>query len=230
MNTLALQPGEAPLVRPGGRARGGRAAPEDRDVLFDLLVPCLGGMEAAEATEAVLARFGDLADAIGAAEATLAAIPALGADGAAALKAIEAAVLRIERLRAARRPTLPGLRAVIDYLDVRRAAQAEGELRVLYLDARDVLLADEIVGAGSLRDVSLLPARVLRRALALDAAAIVPVRRLAGAEPVPDAQERALARRVAEAAALMRVTLRDYLLVAGNGGRRYASVMAAPAG
>jgi DNA repair protein RadC len=187
-------------------------------------------MEAAEATEALLAPFGDLAEAIGASGATLAAIPALGEEGAAVLKAIEAAVLRIEGLRAARRPALRGRRAVLDYLDMRRATQAEGELRALYLDARNRLLADEIVGAGTERDRSLLPARVLRRALALDAAAIVLVRRIGGAAPVPDAQERDLALRMAEAAGLMCVTLRDYLLVAGKGGKGHASVMVAPAG
>lgn len=184
-------------------------------------------MEAAEATEAVLARFGDLAEAIGAAEATLAAIPALGAEGAAALKAIEAALRRVESLRAARRPVLACRRAVLDYLGKRGAEQAEGECRALFLDPRSRLLADEIIGTVPARDPGLLPARVLRRAVVLDAAAIVLARRAAQAHPMPEAGERALAQRMAEAAGLIGMGLRDYLLL---GRRSSVSVLEVAAG
>nr|WP_246523831.1 JAB domain-containing protein [Neoroseomonas eburnea] len=215
---LHSAPGLAETPRRSRRAPRRTAAPlptagegaEDREALFTLLSHCLGWIEAAEAVEEVLRRFGCLAEAIAAEEAELAALPALGEAGAAALKAVHAAALRID-LRRRDRPVLRDTDAALAYLRDAGALPAEGELCALFLDARHGLVADELVccAAGAAA-----PGQVLRRALALRAAAVLLVR---GGDPAAVAAEAAMARAIAQAGRVMDVHLADHVVV-GRGG------------
>lgn len=202
----------------GFEAAGETEALEDREVLFALLAPCLGWAEAAEATEAVLARHGGFPAAAEAAEADLAALPALGEAGAAAIKAVHAAALCLARRgrSPAPRPVLDSTRALVAHLGASAARRPAGEVRALFLDAGEGLIAEEAMGGADAAAEAALPARVIRRALARDAASVVLVRRLGG-DPVALPAEAALAGRVQEAALLVGLRLADHLLVGRAG-------------
>jgi DNA repair protein RadC len=193
--------------RPTGAAA---AEAEDREILYALLAPCLGCMEAAEAVEAVIARFGGLAEATAAKSQDLAALPELGEAGAAALRAVMAAALRLERMRRGRRPALARTAAVLAHLRHGASAITAGELRALFLDARGVLLAEETVGPGT---AAAVPGRVIRRALALDADAIMLARGCEGGDPVASESDIAMARSLDQAAAVMGLRLREHLVL-----------------
>jgi DNA repair protein RadC len=191
---------------------------EDREILFALLAPCLGWAEAAEATEAIMARYGGFPAAAEAAEADLAALPALGEAGAAAIKAVHAAALRLARRGNASpvRPVLDSTRAVVAHLGASAAPRPAGEVRALFLDAGEALIAEEPVGGADATGEAGLPARVVRRALAREASSVVLVRRLGG-DPVALPAEAALAGRVQEAALLVGLRLTDHLLLGRAG-------------
>jgi DNA repair protein RadC len=182
----------------------------DREVLFSVFSHCLGWMEGADAAEAVLGRFGSLALAASAEEADLAALPELGEAGAAALKAVHAAALRLAASSVGARPVLRSTGAVVAYARARGAGLAAGEMRALFLDARERLIVDEVVAHDDA--AASLPSRVLRRTLALQADAVILLRHAAGV-PVPAAAEVALARRISGAAAVMGVRLHDLVVI-----------------
>ncbi|MBP0463315.1 hypothetical protein J5Y09_05285 [Roseomonas sp. PWR1] len=202
----------------GVEVRHGGAATEEREILFALLAPCLGWAEAAEASAATMARYGGFPAAAEAAEADLAALPVLGEAGAAAIKAVHAAALCLLRHRAAApmRPVLDSTRAVVAHLGASAARRPAGEVRALFLDAGEGLIAEEAVGGPDATADSGLPSRVVRRALARDAASVVLVRRLGG-DPVALPAEAALAGRVQEAALLVGLRLADHLLLGRAG-------------
>ena len=214
MDAFAAQPvppGMVPLPPPARAPRRARrpvsvAEPgaEDLELLFSLLSHSLGCMEAAEAAEAALARYGGFAEAVAADLEELARLPELGEAGAALLKAVHAASLRLDLMRARRRPQLRDVAALVAYLRA-SAPPAEG-LRALFLDAEDRLLADEPLPTGA-------PGQVLRRALALQADAVLLLRGQAGGDPVASEADVALARSLDQAARLMEIRLRDFVVV-----------------
>jgi DNA repair protein RadC len=177
------------------------------EVLFGVLVPCLGWLAAAEASEAVLRGFGDLTTALAAAEDELAAINPLGEDGAAALKGVAAAARHLGVLRQAELPVLRSPNAILAHLH--EAGPMPAGLRAIFLDARDRAIAQESVGAAGNVDA----ARVLRRAVALDAVSVILVRHGHEGDPVALEVEALAARRVAAACEVMEVELRDYVMV-----------------
>jgi len=219
-------PVQAAACRAPGRARPAAVAPaEDRDLLFAILSPCLGWIEGADAAEAVLGRFGSLAAAAAAPEGELAALPELGEAGAATLKAVHAVARHLAAATLEARPALRSTGAVLAYARMRGAGLAAGETRALFLDARERLIVDEVVACpGTERGA---PARVLRRALALQAEAVILLRDAAGAV-APGEAERDLARLICSAGASIGVRLHDLLVVgrAGHASLREAGMLA----
>jgi DNA repair protein RadC len=188
------------------------------ELLFGVLVPCLGWLSAAEASEAVLRVFGDLTTVLAAPEDSLAAINPLGEDGAAALKGLAAAARYLGALRQSELPVLRSPTAILAHLH--EAGPTPAGLRAIFLDARDRAIADEAVGGVGGVDAS----RVLRRAFALDAVAVILVRHGHDGDPTALDAEVARARHVAAACDVMQVELRDYLVVGADGPRSLREV------
>ncbi|WP_170979459.1 JAB domain-containing protein [Roseomonas sp. HF4] len=236
---LGLQPpapAAAPPVPPAPVHRAAACAPagadalsEDREVLFAVLSHCLGWMEGADAAEAVLGRYGGLAAAAAAEEAELAALPELGEAGAAALKAVHAAARHLAAAALDARPALRSTGAILAYARARGAGLAVGETRALFLDARERLIVDEVVACPGTEAGA--PARVLRRALALQAGAMILLRDAGAAPPAPAEADLDLARRVGTAGAALGVRLHDLLVVgrAAHASLRAAGLLAAEA-
>ena len=197
-----------PPARPPRRPRRPAAAPEpgteDLELLFSLLCHSLGCMEAAEAAEALIARHGGFAEAVAADPDDLARQPELGEAGAALLKAVHHAALRLDQIRARRRPDLRDLAGLVAYL--RATAQPAEGMRALFLDREDRLLADEPLPTSA-------PGRALRRALSLGAEAVLLLRCQASGDPVAAEADIALARSLEQAALLMEIRLRDFVVV-----------------
>ncbi|MEO3474003.1 JAB domain-containing protein [Roseomonas sp. CAU 1739] len=199
-----------PMARRRGPDMAAEAQHEDREILFALLAPCLGCMEAAEAVEAVLARFGGLTEAVAAAPRDLASLPELGEAGAAALRAVLAAAQRLDHLRRAKRPVLARAAAWMAHLRRGGASLAAGEFRALYLDPRGVLLAEETLGGS---EPAALPGQVIRRALALEAEGIVLARGCGRGAASASPGDIAMARSLDQAVQVMGLRLRDMLVL-----------------
>lgn len=219
---IGALPPPPPVGRPGTAPRARRlsrpapAAPRspaptidaaEHEVLFGVLAPCLGWIEAAEAAEAALLRFGGLAGTLAAAEGELAAISPLGEAGAATLKGLAAAARHLGALRPPERPVLRGLPAILAHL--RAAGPVPAGLRAIFLDARDRVISEEAMGAPDPGAA----ARVLRRAVALHAVAVIVLRHDPDGDPTALDADVLLARRIAGAGQVMEVALRDHLVL-----------------
>jgi DNA repair protein RadC len=177
------------------------------EVLFGVFAPCLGWLTAAEAAESVLRHFGDLATALAATEGELATLDPLGEEGAATLKGLAAAAQHLGALRLAEMPVLRGLTTILAYL--RTAGPLPSGLRAIFLDARDRAISEETMGAADPGAA----ARVLRRAVALSAPAVILLRHDPDSDPTALDGDVLLARRIAAAGQVMEIELRDHLVV-----------------
>ena len=188
-----------------------RAAPGvdtvEHELLFGVLAPCLGWVEAAEAAEAALRRFGGLAATLAAPEDDLAGLDPLGEAGAATLKGLAAAARHLGALPPPDRPALRGLPAILGHL--RAAGPMPAGLRAVFPDAHHPGVAEEGPGAVEDRAAAGAPPRAGK----LGAVAVILARHAPEGDPTALDADVLLARRIAGAAQVIEVELRDHLVI-----------------
>jgi len=165
---------------------------------------------------ALLTRFGSYAAAIAAPLQELRGIEGLGEAGAAALKTVQAAAVRLVRAELMNRPLLANWDRLIEYLTAALARERVEQVRVLFLDNRNRLLADEIQGRGTVNHTPVYPREVVKRALELQASALILVHNHPSGDPSPSREDVAMTREVKEAAAALSLVLHDHVII-GNG-------------
>lgn len=121
----------------------------------------------------LIRRFGSFAEVLAAPETLLQETESIGAGVIADLKLIEAAAVRITRGAIARRSVLDSWTAVLDYCRASMAFADKEQFRVLFLDKRNQLIADEVQQTGTVDHTPVYPREVVKRALELSASAII---------------------------------------------------------
>ena len=134
-----------------------------------------------------------------------------------ALKIAEAAALRLLETRIEGRPVLSSWDALGDYLQAAMAHSSVEEVRVLFLNARNMLLANEAMWRGSVDEASVHVREVISRAIALGATAIIIVHNHPSGDPSPSQQDIRLTRDLIEAGRHMKITVHDHVIVGSQG-------------
>jgi DNA repair protein RadC len=135
----------------------------------------------------------------------------------AELKVIEAAAHRLTKTSLLRREALSSWSAVIDYCRASMAHAVREQFRVLFLDKKNHLIADEIQGEGTVDHTPVYPREVIKRALELSASAIILVHNHPSGDPTPSSADIDMTRRIAEIGDKLGVTLHDHIIVGRNG-------------
>lgn len=115
------------------------------------------------------------------------------------------------------RPVFSSIALLLDYLRGQLGHERREVLRVLYLDARLALLTDEIAGIGSIRQVPAYPREIIRRALEIGAAAVIPVHNHPSGDPTPSPEDIELTHRLAGVARELDLQVPDHLIVTQSG-------------
>ncbi len=217
------EPPGAPPGADGHRARmrtrlltAGPDALADHELLEMMLFVALPRRDTKGIARLLLARFGSFANAIAAPIQELRQIEGLGDAGIAALKTVQAASLRLARAEVMERAVLTNWDRLMDYLNAVMARERVEQVRVLYLDTRNRLLADEAQARGTVNHTPIYPREVVRRALELHATAMILVHNHPSGDPTPSAADIAMTREIHDAAKVLAVTLHDHVIV-GNG-------------
>ncbi|MBW4093048.1 MAG: DNA repair protein RadC, partial [Proteobacteria bacterium] len=201
------------------RARLLRAGPDavaDYELLEMALYIALPRRDTKALARALLARFGSFAATLAAPPNDLRAVDGMGEAGTATLKIVHAAALRLARAEVAERPVLANWERLMGYLNAVLAREQVEQFRVLFLDNRNRLLADEAQGRGTVNHTPVYPREVVRRALELQASALILVHNHPSGDPTPSAEDVAMTREVKAAAATLGLALHDHVVV-GNG-------------
>lgn len=187
MDELPLSNGKSPEVKAphdgtGHRSRlrarllgGGAEALADHEVIEYLLMTAVPRKDMKPVAKSLLARFGNLAGVLNADPAALAQHPGMGETSAAALKIVALATRRLARTALQEQPVLGSWDALIEYLTIDMAHLNHERVRVLYLDIRNRLILDHLVGDGSIDEAAIHPREVVRKALDLGASALIMV-------------------------------------------------------
>jgi DNA repair protein RadC len=130
---------------------------------------------------------------------------------------IREVLLSVLRAKAAKTPILGTAQALIDYLFADMAHLPTERLRVLFLNAKNRLLRDEIVAEGSVNEISVQPREIVRRALEVGATALILAHNHPSGDPEPSRGDIETTRRIVHAAASLDICVHDHVIVAGSG-------------
>jgi DNA repair protein RadC len=213
----------APPGAEGHRARlrarlltAGPDALADHEMLEMLLHVALPRRDTKAIAKALLERHGSFARAIAATPQDLRAIEGLGEAGAAALKLAQGAALRLLRTEVMGQEVLNNWDRLMAYLNAVMARERIEQFRVLFLDNRNRLIADEAQARGTVNHTPVYPREVVKRALEVQATAMILVHNHPSGDPSPSVDDIAMTREVKAAATALGIVLHDHVIV-GNG-------------
>ncbi|MGI4943669.1 MAG: RadC family protein [Janthinobacterium lividum] len=213
----------APAGSEGHRARlrtrllaAGPESLADHELLEMVLFLALPRRDTKAVAHALVARFGSFAAAIAAPAPELAEVEGMGEAAVAALRTVQAAAVRLVRAELADRPVLANWDALLAYLTAVLARERVEQFRVLFLDNRNRLLADEAQARGTVNHTPVYPREVMKRALELHATALILVHNHPSGDPTPSRDDVLMTRQVAKAAEALSIVLHDHVVV-GNG-------------
>jgi DNA repair protein RadC len=165
---------------------------------------------------ALLSRFGSFARVITASVPDLLSVDGLGEAGVAALQSVQAAALRLLRAEVIEQPVLTNWERLTAYLGAELSRERIEQFRVLFLDSRNRLLADEAQQRGTVNHTPVYPREVAKRALELHATALILVHNHPSGDPTPSRDDIVMTEQIRVAAAALSIALHDHIIV-GNG-------------
>ena len=195
--------------------RAGREAVDDRDLLELLLAGRPSVDDAGALARALVDTFGTAPRALAARPDRLRTVPGLPEDAIAALKAAEALGIRMARAEMPDtvRPSLGSYDKVIEYCRTLAGHREVEEFRILYLNRKNVLIADECLQRGSVCHTPVYPREICIRCLELQASAIVAVHDHPSNDPEPSRADIDMTNRIRDALRTIEVTLLDHVIV-----------------
>jgi len=216
-------PASTPSGVDGHRARmrqklieAGPAALLDHELIEMVLFLALPRRDTKPIARALLDRFGSFADALSAPTQELRQIEGLGEAGVAALRTVQAAALRLVEAPLKGQAILNNWDRLMDYLNARLARERVEQFRVLFLDTKNRLIADEAQARGTVNHTPVYPREVVKRALELHATALILVHNHPSGDPTPSRADIEMTAEVKAAAAALGIVLHDHLIIGRN--------------
>ncbi len=191
---------------------GGEALP-DYELLELVLSMARSRVDTKPLAKELLKRFGGFAEVISADPQRLREVNGVGEAVIAALKVVRVSALRLARGEVMERSVLSSWQALIDYLSAAMSHDGTEQFRILFLDRKNVLIADERQQSGTVDHTPVYPREVVKRALELGASALIMVHNHPSGDPTPSKADIEMTREVIEAGARMGITVHDHLVI-----------------
>lgn len=193
--------------------QGGAAAMPDYELLELVLFRSIPRRDVKPLAHALLDKFQDFNSVITAPVQRLEEVKGVGATVITDLKILEAAAHRMARARVMQRQVISGWDAVLDYCHTTMAHRETEQFRVLFLDRKNVLIADEEQARGTVDHVPVYPREVAKRALELNASALILVHNHPSGDPTPSDSDIDMTDRINTALMALGVVLHDHLII-----------------
>jgi DNA repair protein RadC len=218
---------EAPIIdlRAGHRERvrerlmmvGGEAF-TDTELLEAVLHLAIPRRDTKDLAKLLLRRFGSFSGVLAAPAAQLAEFDGFGDTSVANLKIVVAAAQRFARGQvASENPILSSWTQLIDYCRATMAFEDIEQFRILFLDKKNRLIADEVQQKGTVDHTPVYPREVIKRSLELSATAIILVHNHPSGDPSPSTADVQMTRQVIEVAKPLGITVHDHIIIGRAG-------------
>lgn len=192
---------------------GGSDALPDYELLELVLFRSIPRADTKPVAKALIARFGSFAEVIGAAPERLMEVKGVGEAVAQDLKLIQAASLRLARGEVMNRPLLSSWKAIVDYCRAAMAFETREQFRILFLDKKNQLIADEVQQQGTVDHTPVYTREVIRRALELASTAIILVHNHPSGDPTPSLADIDMTKKIIQAGEKLGVLVHDHIII-----------------
>jgi DNA repair protein RadC len=196
---------------------GGAAAVPDYELLELILFRVFPRGDTKPIAKKLMAKFGSFAEVVSAAPERLKEIDGVGDRAVEELKLIKAAAERLTRGEIIAKPALSSWDGVLDYLRMVQAFDQREQFRVLFLDKKNNLIADEVQGHGTVDHTPVYVREVVKRALELSATAIILVHNHPSGDPAPSRADIDMTKQIMDAARPLGISVHDHIIVGRNG-------------
>jgi DNA repair protein RadC len=195
----------------------GAAALADYELLELVLFRAIPRRDLKSLTKSLIAKFGSFAEVVSASRERLREVKGLGDAAIAELKIVQAAASRLARGQVQARHVLSSWSSVLDYCRTVMAYGEREELRVLFLDKRNHLIADERQQVGTVDHTPVYPREVVKRALELCATAVILVHNHPSGDPTPSRADIQMTQSIVEIAKPLGISVHDHIIVGKEG-------------
>ncbi|EKF41020.1 RadC family protein [Nitratireductor indicus] len=198
-------------------AEAGSDALSDYELLELFLFRSIPRADTKGPAKALLKRFGSLAGVIGAPSQRLCEEPGIGEAAARDLKLAGALARRMLKSEFMGRQVLASWSKVIDYCHAAMAYEPREQFRILFLDKKNRLIADEVQQTGTVDHTPVYPREIVRRALELSASAVILVHNHPSGDPTPSQADIQMTKTVVETAEPLGITVHDHIIIGASG-------------
>lgn len=192
---------------------GGAEAMPDYELLELLLFRAIPRQDVKPLARRLIETFGDFNRVLSAPRQRLSDIDGVGDAVVQELKIVEAAAHRLSRAKIIGKPAIDGWQALIDYCHTAMAHKETEQFRVLFLDRKNILIADEEQAKGTVDHVPVYPREIVKRALELNASSFILVHNHPSGDPTPSDADISMTRQIDEAAKTLGLTVHDHLII-----------------
>ena len=193
--------------------KGGEAALADYELLELLLFLAVPRRDVKPIAKALLKQFGSFAEVISAEPARLKEVSGVGDNVVISLKMIREGALKLARDEIMDKPVISSWQALLDYCRASMAYHKKEQFRLLYLNRKNILMADELQQEGTIDHTPVYPREVIKRALELGASAIILVHNHPSGDPTPSRDDIDMTKEIQEAGKKLGVTVHDHVIV-----------------
>jgi DNA repair protein RadC len=195
----------------------GAEALADYELIELLLMMAIPRRDVKALAKDLKARFGSLAGVLTAPVEALRAAPGVGDNAATALKIVQAVAVELARESVMDQLLLSSWQAVLDYCRAAMAHEPREQFRVLFLNQKNRLIASEVQQTGTVNHTPVYPREVIRRALELNATAILLVHNHPSGDPTPSRDDIEITRELIEAGRRLGIQVHDHLIIGREG-------------
>jgi DNA repair protein RadC len=202
------------------RNRLREAGPEalaDYELLELVLFRAIPRRDVKPLAKALVSRFGSFAETVAAPAQRLSEVEGMTAAAIGEFEVVHASAKRFAKGAARKRLPIGSWSEVVDYCRTAMAFAEREEFRVLFLDKKNGLIADETMGVGTIDQAPVFPREVVRRALELAATAVILVHNHPSGDPAPSTQDVKMTLDIIAVAAPLGVTVHDHIVIGRHG-------------
>ena len=203
---------------------GGDGSLQDYELLELLLAQAQKRIDTKPIAKALIKRFGGFAGVMAAAPDQLQEVAGVGPAAAVIVKVVQACALRMAQQEVTKREVIGSWKKLIDYLRMAMAEEKTEQFRLLFLDNKNALIADEEQQRGTVNHTPVYPREVVRRALELGASAIILVHNHPSGDPTPSQDDIAMTKEVAAAADKLGIAVHDHIIIGRKGHASFRSL------
>lgn len=189
----------------------------DYEILELILLRAVPKRDMKPLAKRLISEFGSFSDVLAAPASRLLAVPGVGPACLSEIKIVAAAARRLSRSVVIEREVISSWDALIAYCRTRLAHRTREEFRVLFLDRRNRLIADEALGQGTVNHVPVYPREVLRRAIELESSALILLHNHPTGDPSPSQDDIAMTATIADLVRACDIALHDHVIIAKAG-------------